>query len=59
MKLDQFVSNKTSTKVEVFLGMTKTDGKWIWDDGTPVFVRCEFKVFKSVEFRIHKENDEQ
>jgi hypothetical protein len=41
LTLEQFGSNKTSTKLEVFLGMSKIDGNWIWDDGTPVFVRCK------------------
>ena len=41
IKLDQFVSAKTTTKIEMFLGMEKLEGKWMWDDGIPVFVRCK------------------
>jgi hypothetical protein len=38
-KLEQFIAKRTTSKADFFLGMEKTDGKWIWDDGPPVFVR--------------------
>jgi hypothetical protein len=44
MQLQQFVANKSLTSDGTFfLGMSKVNGQWIWDDGTAVFVRCEFE----------------
>ena len=43
MKLQQFLLGKTTTKMNMFLGMGNVDGKWLWDDGSPVFVRCKSK----------------
>ena len=39
MQLNQLVSSKNLTNGKFFIGMTKVGNQWIWDDGTPVFVR--------------------
>ena len=36
--LQNFASGLNLTGNNYFLGMTKTDGHWYWDDGTAVFV---------------------
>ena len=41
MQLQQFISSKTVQDVNLHLGMSKIGGHWIWDDGSPVFVRCK------------------
>jgi hypothetical protein len=39
---EKLTSGKNFTEGNFFLGMKKsTAGQWMWDDGTPVFVRCE------------------
>ena len=39
MQMNQLVSSKNLTNGKFFIGMTKVGNQWIWDDGTPVFVR--------------------
>ncbi len=41
LKLEQFAARMNMSNVTIFLGMNKIDGQWLWDDGTPVFVKCE------------------
>ena len=40
-QLQQFISGKTVQDGNFYLGMSNIGGQWIWDDGSPVFVRCE------------------
>jgi hypothetical protein len=46
MKLEQFLSKRNFTDGEFFLGMTKVQNQWLWDDGSPVFVQCNYFIFK-------------
>ena len=39
-KLEEYVEAKNISSGIFYLGMTKVGNYWMWDDGTPVFVRC-------------------
>ena len=39
--LQTFAEKKSILKTDFFLGMTKAAGYWIWDDGSPLFVKRE------------------
>jgi hypothetical protein len=42
LKMEQLAERMNISNITVFLGMSKADGgQWLWDDGTPVFVKCE------------------
>jgi hypothetical protein len=38
--LERFGNLKNFSDGKIFLGMSKINGQWFWDDGTPIFVRC-------------------
>ena len=38
-QLLQLITAKNLSDGNFFLGMAKVGGQWIWDDGSPVFVR--------------------
>jgi hypothetical protein len=42
-KIEKYVKAKNLPTGNFYLGMTKMGNIWMWDDGTPVFVRCKFK----------------
>ena len=42
--LEDFANLKNFSDGKIFLGMSKNNGHWYWDDGTPVFVRCKKEI---------------
>jgi len=42
--LQNMADGKTLSNGNFFLGMTKTNGHWYWDDGSPVFVTCKITL---------------
>jgi hypothetical protein len=47
MKVEQFVGSKSVAQTDFFLGLSKIGGTWTWDDGTPLFVKCEIHFNQS------------
>ena len=41
LKLQQFLAGNNFTDGSFFLGMSKVDKQWLWDDGSPVFTQCK------------------
>ena len=41
-EIEEYVKSKNLLSGNFYLGMTKVGNYWMWDDGTPVFVRCKF-----------------
>ncbi len=46
-KLEKYVNAKNLSSANFYLGMTKVGNYWMWDDGTPVFVRCKILILES------------
>ena len=44
--LEKFGTLKNFSDGKIFLGMSKINGHWFWDDGTPVFVTCKIIINK-------------
>jgi hypothetical protein len=40
-RIEEYAMNKNLLTGEFFLGMAKVGNYWMWDDFTPVFVRCK------------------
>ena len=47
LNLEQLEETWNVTSATVFIGLTKTDGYWYWDDGTSLFVRCKDPLHKN------------
>jgi hypothetical protein len=41
-RLEEYAIVKNLPSRDFFLGMAKVGGYWMWDDLSPVFVRCKF-----------------
>ena len=48
-QLEGLVGGMPESGGSYFIGMTRVDGHWLWDDGSPVFVTSEnfFNFFTS------------
>jgi hypothetical protein len=44
-KFEEYFNTKNLPSGNFYLGMTKVGSNWMWDDGTPVFVRCNFSLW--------------
>jgi len=43
--LERFGYQKNFSDGKIFLGMSKVNGQWFWDDGTIVFVTCNINQY--------------
>ncbi len=44
-KIVEYLEGKNISSGNFYLGMAKVGNYWLWDDGTPVFVRCKFLLY--------------